>query len=387
MAAHDRGSIAMTPDPLGSLGALLRAERNALLTKWRHRVRELPSARHLDVPTLNDHMPALLQELDVALGGVTEISVPAAVTEDSATAHGLQRLQNDFDIDEVVSEYGILRACIHDLAEASGQPLQGRPVRVVNRLIDDAIGVAVQTYATQKAREVSQRREEYLAFVAHDLRTPLAAVALAGRLLEQLLSTEQRAVDMQRLLKSLRRNVQHLERMVAKVLDENMNLQTEAGVKLERREVDLWPLVETVIQVVDPVAGASGTRLVNRIPDELFVYADATLLTRVLQNLMANAIKYTPQGSVTVEARSLDDAGAVECIVRDDGAGIPAAIMEKIFDKGETDSDTNGGMGLGLAIVRALVEAHGGEVSAESREGLGSRFRFTLPGKPEARSS
>ncbi len=342
-------------------------------------MRQLPSARQLDVPTLNDHIPGLLDELAAAMQSKSEQTIPEALNEGSPPAHGLQRLQEAFDIEEVVAEYNILRACIHDLADANGLSLQGKPFLIINRVFDQAIGLAVQTYATQRALEVQRRREEYLAFVAHDLRTPLNAISLAGRVLEMLLRDP--GAETSQLLNALRRNVQHLEAMVEKILEENTNLQTEIGIKLERRELDLWPLVEALIHDLHPVSGTACTQLINKVPDDLVVYADASLLRRVFQNLIGNAIKYTPCGEVIIGARELGEERAVECWVSDNGAGIPAEFLDKVFDTGETDPESTDGTGLGLAIVKTFTEAHGGTVNVESKEGVGSTLRFSLPMK------
>jgi two-component system phosphate regulon sensor histidine kinase PhoR len=366
----------MTTDALDQLAALVRQESQALLSRWRQQVRQLPSARLLDVPTLNDHIPRLLDELAAALQSKSDQTIPEALSK-SPPAHGLQRLQAAFDIEEVVAEYNILRACIHDLADENGLTLQGKPFHVVNRVLDHAIGLALQTYATQRALEVQRRREEYLAFVAHDLRTPLNAISMAGRVLEMTLP--ERSAETTRMLKALRRSVLHLEGLVAKVLEENTNLKTEIGIKLERREFDLWPLVEDLIHDLHPVAGTDSTRLLNQVPDDLVVYADASLLRRVFQNLIGNAIKYTPRGEVLIGARELGEEGSVECWVGDNGAGIPEELLERIFDKGETDPENPAGTGLGLAIVKTFTQAHGGKVTAESKEGVGSMFRFSLP--------
>jgi two-component system phosphate regulon sensor histidine kinase PhoR len=367
---------------LDKLAALIKQEGPALLSRWRQQVRELPSARHLDIPTLNDHMPGVLGELAKALESHSDQTIPESLSDGSPPAHGLQRVQDAFDIEEVVAEYNILRGCIHDLADANGLSLQGKPFHILNRVFDHAIGVALQAYATQRALEVQRRREEYLAFVAHDLRTPLNAIALAGRVLELTLG-ERGASDAAtaQMLKALRRNVRHLEGLVGKVLEENTNLQTEVGIKVERREFDLWPLVEGLIHDLHPVAGTGSTRLVNKVPDDLMIYADAGLLRRVFQNLIANAIKYTPRGEVIIGARELDTEGAVECWVSDNGAGIPEELLAKIFDKGETDPENESGTGLGLAIVKTFTEADGGKVTVDSKEGVGSTFRFSLPTK------
>jgi two-component system phosphate regulon sensor histidine kinase PhoR len=377
----------MESDDPNRLAALLRTERDACISAWRKQVRELPSARHLDAPTLNDHMPGLLGELSSALESHSELTIPEAYGEGSATAHGIQRVRDAFDIAEVVAEYNILRGCIHDLADSNGVVLQGKPFHIINRVFDHAIGVALQTYATERALEILRRREEYLAFVAHDLRTPLSAISLAGRVLERGIAGRENSSEATRMLKALRRNVQHLERLVNKVLEENTSLQTEIGVKLERRETDLWPLVEALIHDLHPVAGTASTRLINTVPDELSVYADASLLRRILQNLIANAIKYTPHGEIVISARVSDAGDSVECTVTDNGTGIPAELLQRIFEKGETDSENEGGTGLGLAIVKTFTEAHGGRVSVESSEGVGCTFRFWLPRAPSGISS
>jgi signal transduction histidine kinase len=198
--------------------------------------------------------------------------------------------------------------------------------------------------------------------------------------LELLLARERAEVPQAaQMFKALTRNVQHLQALVGKVIEENTSLETEVGVRLERRTLDLWPLVEALVHDLHPVAGTDSTRLVNAVPDDFVVYADAALLRRVFQNLIANAIDYTPRGEVVIGAREVD--GGAECFVRDNGAGIPEDRRATVFDKHETDPDKPGGLGIGLAIVQTFVEAHGGVVTVESELGVGSMFRFTLPAR------
>ena len=374
----------MTTASIGKLAALLREQRDVLLARWRQGVRELPSAQGLDTPTLIDHIPQLLHEMDAGLSSRSEETIAETLAEGSPSEHGMQRLEDGFDLPEVVAEYSILRRCIHDLAEAHDFPLEGEPLRIINHVIDSAIAVAVQTYATQQALQVQRRREEYLSFVAHDLRTPLNAISLAAAVLEHKLGAAAQDAETPRMLATLQRNVHQLQELVAKVLEENVNLQTEVGVKLQRRTFDLWPLIELLIHDLHPVADTDSTRLVNQVPDELQVYADASLLRRVFQNLIANAIRYTPRGTIEIGAADLGDSQGIECWVRDDGAGIPPDRLEKVFDDAVTDAEGHGGMGLGLAIVKTFVEAHGGQVAAQSDLGVGSVFRFTLPAQEEA---
>jgi signal transduction histidine kinase len=128
------------------------------------------------------------------------------------------------------------------------------------------------------------------------------------------------------------------------------------------------------------VAGTSSTQLVNKVPEDMVVYADAGLLRRVFQNLIANAIKYTPRGEIIIGAREIGEK-SIECWVSDNGSGIAEEVLAKVFDKGETDQVSADALGLGLAIVKTFTEAHGGQVTVESKEGVGSTFRFSLPTK------
>ena len=372
-------STVLQSHDLDAIARLIRQDRESLLAQWRQQVRKLPSAHHLDVPTLNDHVPALLEELAEALGAKSDATIAESLVAGSPAAHGLQRVHDGFNIVEVVAEYNILRGCIHDLVEARGLRLQGKAFHILNLVLDGAIGLAVDTYATQGAAEIQQRREEYLGFVTHDLRTPLNAIALSAKLLEATPVDNPRTTQ---IIGTLHRNVRYLEALVGKVLDENNNLQADASVKVVRRSCDLWPLVESLIQDLRLVAEKGNTVLVNVVPDELVIFADADLLRRIFQNLISNAMVYTPRGEIRIGAQ---DRGAdgIECWVSDNGAGIPAELLTKVFEKGEGDPGQEGSKGLGLAIVKSFVQVHDGMVRAESEAGAGTTIRFTLPPRPQ----
>jgi two-component system, OmpR family, phosphate regulon sensor histidine kinase PhoR len=369
---------------LSQFAALIKKEREVVLSSWRKQVRELSSAEGLDTPTLTDHMPKFLDELAVAFDKQSNPPIEQDVSDTSPQIHGLQRLKDGFDISDVVAEYNILRACIHDLASEHEYTLQGQPFRILNRVFDDGIGMALQTYATSQALAVQQKRQEYLAFVVHDLRTPLSAISLAARVLEKKLPIEGYTGDSAQMIKSLQRSVQQLELLVRKVLEENTHLDTVDGVELQRREFDVWPMIETLIETLQPVATAAGVTILNEVHDELIIYADAGAMRRVFQNLIANAIKHSPNGTVTVSACQSTDTHQVEFSVRDSGVGISEGVRSKIFEKGKTDFADGDIAGLGLAIVKMLVHAHAGEIRVESAVGQGSNFIIELPLKKEA---
>ncbi len=359
---------------------ILESKRQALLFEWRQQVRSLPAAKDLSDPKLNDHIPLLIDELVKAFNSQSDETIPEALANMSAYSHGLQRLGEQFDIAEVVSEYNVLRGCIHDLACENKINLQGKPFHILNRVLDGAIGLAVQTYATQQALEVRKHREEYLSFVAHDLRTPLNAISMAASVFErQSTNNSESRIDTPSLLKILRSNVSTLSSLVANILKENTGLLTETTTKVEPRLFELWALVEDIVHEFLPIKADECT-LLNEVAYDVIVFGDANLLRRVFRNLVANAIKYTPLGEVKVGAMKRRSEGAVECWVTDTGAGIPEQRLDRIFEKLETDPDRKDGLGLGLSIVETFIKAHNGEVTVESKEGVGSTFHILLPG-------
>ncbi len=372
----------MSTENLHALAALIRRERDTLLARWREEVRQLAVAHELDVPTLNDHVPDLLEELADELEAHTEDSMVGELKKNSVV-HGLDRLRLGFDVEEVVAEYNALRGVIQDLIERHDLSLRGPVNRTINRVIDMSIGLAVKTYAAQKALEIQQRREEHLAFVAHDLRSPLSAIAMAAQLLKATIPDEAKDERAAALQETKHRNVGRLNSLVVKVVQEEVNLKAKVNERVERREVNLRELVEALVEDLRPLADASNLTLINEIPEGLTACADTGMLSLVFQNLISNAIDYTPNGEVVVGAKAGEASAAVECWVGDNGVGIPADRLEKVFDKLESDPGRRSGMGLGLAIVKQFVEAHGGRVSVESEPGQGSTFRFTIPSGTE----
>jgi len=364
---------------LQAVGELIEKHRNELLSSWHNEVSLLPGAVDLDAPTIIDHIPQLLTELSQKLRSNEEQPTHIASSSD----HGVQRWKVGFDITEVVAEYGILRSCIERLAEKNNLSLIHHAGRVVNHVFDKAVAEATKAYATYMTVELQKRREEHLSFVVHDLRTPLQAIALSTTMLERSLPEDVMTEQFTNSLLILRRNIARLDGLIKRVLQDDANLQLVESPNIERREFDLWPVVESIIQDLHPIANESETVLVNEIPSDLTIIADARLLAQVFQNLLSNAIKFTPNGRVTIGAKLSESAGVLQCWVKDSGAGVGPERLPKIFEKLETDHQPEKrGMGLGLAIVKQVVELHGGRIEVESTVGTGSTFRFELPQNP-----
>lgn len=361
---------------LSGLGDLIESHRSELLSDWQREVAVLPGAEHLDAPTITDHIPELLAELsDNLRSDRNEDSVISSPAE-----HGVQRWRVGFDITEVVAEYGILRTCLYRLAEKHGLPLTIQSACIVNTVFDHAVAQAIKAYSTHMTVEVQKRREEHLSFVVHDLRTPLQAVSLATTMLERSVPDASKTELLETSISTLRRNIGRLDALIKRVLQDEANLQVVTSPKVEKREFDMWSLVESIVQDLSPIASDSHTIIINSIPTDMTIVADARLLGQVFQNLISNAIKFTPNGKIIIGARHRDPDHVAECWVYDNGAGIDPERLDKIFEKLETDRHPDKrGVGLGLAIVKQIAELHGGSVVVESRVGEGSKFILEIP--------
>jgi signal transduction histidine kinase len=277
-----------------------------------------------------------------------------------------------------------LREILQGVAAEDGIALSADINRILNRVIDSAIALAVDTYAKERALEMQKRREEHLSFVMHDLKTPLSAIHMVGQILENSIPPDGKTQRVQSMLSLLQRNSNRVNALLKMATHEQYNIaaSTIKELKVEPREFDLWPLVESLVQDLGPLSESTPIRIVNVVPTDFVVFADAVLLNLVFQNLLSNAIKYTKAGQIAIGAEYCEGKH-VRCWVQDSGEGIPADLLDKVFEKFITDPEKKGGQGLGLAIVKQVVEAHGGEVAVQSTDGEGSKFIFTLLAGPD----
>jgi signal transduction histidine kinase len=233
--------------------------------------------------------------------------------------------------------------------------------------------------AAERERETEKSRRDLVAAVSHDLRTPLASTrALIEALADGV------ADDPERYLSSASRELEHLSRLV----DDLFELaRIDAGVlELTLEEASLHDMISDTISSFHPQAERKGVRLAGEILDDVDpVLANPPKLQRVLHNLVSNALRHTPpDGTVTLRAAPEGEVARIE--VSDTGEGIPAEDLPRVFDRsfrGEqsrtrSEKEDAPGAGLGLAIARGLVEAHGGTMDVQSEPGHGSRFYFTL---------
>ncbi len=238
-----------------------------------------------------------------------------------------------------------------------------------------AAGLAVrQSMEERMRRQVEEARRGLVAAASHDLRTPLASLRLLVEAVDDGVAGE----DRDRYLGEIRTHVAVLSDLIDDLFELS---RIEAGdISWTMRRVELGDLIGDTVAAFRTSAEERGVHLAAELPDDKVVAeADAEKVQRVLYNLIQNAIRHTPaDGSVTVRAKG--GAGEVEVEVADSGEGIPAGQRARVFEAFYRGDSARGedGAGLGLAISRAIVEAHGGRIWLEDAQ-PGTRVRFTLP--------
>ena len=227
--------------------------------------------------------------------------------------------------------------------------------------------------------ETDRRKNEFLATLAHELRNPLAPMS---NMLEVVKRGDGDGEVIKRAHETIERQLGQLVRLVDDLLD--MNRITHDRLELRRSEVELASVVQQAVEVARPLLDAAGHQLIVDLPDEpIYLYADRARLAQVFGNLLNNSSKYTkPHGSIWLTAKRVDSQVVVS--VKDNGAGIPPDKLKSIFDMfmqvDETAERSQGGLGIGLTLVKRLAEMHGGSIEAKSAgAGQGSEFVVRLP--------
>ncbi|MGH9958749.1 MAG: hybrid sensor histidine kinase/response regulator, partial [Pyrinomonadaceae bacterium] len=236
-----------------------------------------------------------------------------------------------------------------------------------------------ESNARAHAEESNRLKDEFLATVSHELRTPLTAILGWSRMLEAGSINDPMA---ERALETIRRNAKAQAQIIDDILDVSRIITGK--LYLDLHPMELAPVIEGAVNVVRPTAEAKGIQIESRLESKpIVVTGDANRLQQVVWNLVSNAIKFTPRGGRVF--LSLDEIGnQVEFRVTDTGQGISPDFLPFVFDRfrqaDSTSTRQHGGLGLGLAIARHLVEIHGGAIKAESPgAGKGSTFSVRLP--------
>jgi signal transduction histidine kinase/CheY-like chemotaxis protein len=390
-----------------TLGALLQRDANLIIDRWTRRaVAEQPHARRVHHEALLDHLPQLLHELSISLAEsngeeTLKHSRPARL-------HGRQRWEAGWSLTEVVQDYQLLRLVLVEyLDQALERPPRSREVMAVGLALDEAIAASVASYVRQveaeraeqakrdqdilrreaeALAEANRRKDEFLAVLGHELRNPLAPVRNALHVLS--LQGEDRAT-VEWACHLMDRQVRLMTRLVDDLLDASRIAQGK--IVLHRERLDLARLVRETAEDRRGGLEKAGLTLTLDVPAEpVWVPGDPARLAQVVGNLVHNAQKFTDHGGhVTVQLRR--EPGRAVVVVRDTGIGIEPQLLPRLFETfmqaDHNRERSRGGLGLGLALVKGLVELHGGQVQAASAgPGHGAEFILRLPLEQPART-
>lgn len=281
-------------------------------------------------------------------------------------------------------------ACVVEALRAGAEDYLSKPLDV------DAVLISVQRAIARRAAKIereqlrlrteelyrqalsaAQAHEEVLTVVAHDLRNPLAVILMRSRRLAELGCSAQRGGELQTIANSILRNVQSMQRLIADLLDES-RIKT-GHLSVECAGHSLAQLLGDISEL-RPLAQQKRISIALKLPTrERVVYCDRVRVSQVLGNLVANAIRFSPESStITVSAEECN--GGVLFSVGDEGAGIAGELLPHIFDRfWQSRPNQQEGLGLGLYITKGIVEAHGGQISVCSQLGVGSTFSFSIP--------
>ena len=378
-------------DPIPAHTMVVRLSPDGTRTVEGEDLGELPRL-HVDAPRWGVIGANVFATLPTAAGGSVTVLTPSAsrgfLGRVSATTGFLQSVWWQFllvgavaaTISLVVARFlarGMTQP-LRDMAAAARRMETGDyEVRVETRSRDEVgrLAAAFNRMSAELA-DLEQSRRDLVANVSHELKTPITAIRAH---LENLLDGVERPDPA--TLEVMLGQADRLGRLVDQLLELS---KLESGeLPLRREQLALRPLVDELISEIDVARSDRSVSLRNEVPDDLpALFADRERLHQVLFNLVDNAVRFTPEGGdVRVTAHRVN--GSVQIAVADTGAGIPAEHLPRLFERfyraDPARSRDDGGTGIGLAIARSVVEAHGGTIRAESEPGRGSVFTFDVP--------
>ncbi len=385
-----------------------------ILMEWEKFARKIWPGAAVDPTTLRDHAAGILR---AAAADMQSAQTPKEQSDKSqgdgqtgdsdgvdeaAKQHGIDRVAEGFHLGALVAEYRALRASVLQLWQASAPNSDARDLEDVTRFnesIDQSLAESVDGFmqqvegerasmikeqvAREGAENANRAKDTFLAVLSHEMRTPLNAIVGWVSILRNEKCND---ADLEEGLDVIQRSTDAQVRIISDILDVSRILSGK--MTLDIRPSDLSAVIKAAVEATRHAAEARGVALdIDLHPSARYASCDATRMQQVVMNLVSNAIKFTPSGG-RVGVKLFWDQSEVHIEVSDTGEGIDPEFMPHIFDRfRQADGSSRrkaGGLGLGLSIVKHLVEAHGGAIEARSVVGKGTTFLVRLPVKAVA---
>jgi signal transduction histidine kinase len=386
---------------------LLTEKTQRIIEQWIEAVRQdqlIESADKLSRPAIENHLSLVLSAMATVLSHSQDSEIQPIV--EASLYHGVLRAEQGFDPAEVAREYRLLRQVIFSVLEenlVAGSAVEGiRAVRLIDAVIDEAIGACFKSYMEERLQELQQLQnqlartnqeltrlvranQDNLSVLAHELKTPLNSIIGYSEL---FLRHQGRTSEGKDNLPK----VEHIERVVRngrqllRLINDTLELSRSDSGKMQLRlmTTDVHSLISSVVQVLEPLAQSKELQMMvdcSLCPEK--VLTDPLRLQQVVTNLVSNAIRYTQHGKIQVTCKLLSD-NQWAIAVSDTGYGIApedqSRIFEPFFRVGSSEqSYLPDSTGLGLAIVARLVNLLQGKIDLVSQVGVGSTFTVILP--------
>lgn len=356
-----------------ALHHVLATNRHEIMMRWKNEVRGTLAPEEMPSLQLLDHLPDFLDEILAVLQEDAGVTSAAPLPENSMTAagHGQQRLQLGFSLDSVVREYGALRTAIVVTALEAGEQITVREMQLVSDSMVAGIADAVSEYTRQRDAELLRQANEHFAFIAHELRNPLSSAMLACQQLKA-----------KGLLPSTGREVGALDRGLQRaneLIDQTLQVaRVASGIELRRQWTTLKTLFDDVELGASVEAESKGVEIRVLLENDENVNIDVRLVRSAVGNLLRNAVKYTHDRS-TVVLRGTITNGRASIEIEDCCGGLEPGKVEEAFAPFVRFDAKQTGFGLGLAIAKQAVDAHGGTIRVQNVPGKGCIFALELP--------
>ena len=351
---------------MGSLAQTLRNRRESVARRWIERVHDrLPSGRPLDEQEVLDSLHAFLDEVIEALDAKTPLPETG---EAIAQAHGAQRLTLDRDIKDVVREYGLLfEVVVEECKACAAGPFDPSEFARLSECLSRGASEAVREFADLRALELRRQAWEHFAFLAHEIRGPLQSARIAAQLVRS-------GTNPERAVQALERSIAQLSETVDHALIDVRLRGIDAGATLHLEPVDLAAILRQALEDSLPDAEARRIQIALDGPAPVPARADVRVLRAALGNLVRNAVKFTRSGGrVAIRV----GPGSIE--IEDECGGLRVGEEQKIFEAFRQSNQDRSGFGLGLAIARQGIEAHGGQITVRNLPARGCVFSVKLP--------